>query len=171
MVLPVSTAQSYRDKNLGLKELGQAARVRFVLTGGVRASGDTLRIDAQLSDTASGAQLWSESFEGQLANLFALQDQVTARIGNSIGPQMVILAARDSLKRPDSAKVADLLLRVRALNLQTTTLETNEQMEKLLRQMLALEPQNAGVLVRLTSVLNDRITNFRHSWTRRSRPG
>ena len=56
-------------------------------------------INAQLADATSNAQLWSESFEGDQSDLFALQDRVTARVGNSIGREMVIMAARESETR------------------------------------------------------------------------
>src|SRR4029079_9065120 len=107
-IVPVSSAVTYRDKAVPVKQIGHDLGVRFVLQGSVLATGTKLRINAQLADTQSGAQKWTETFEGDLADLFALQDQVTARIGNSIGNQMVILAARESQTRKSGAKAADL---------------------------------------------------------------
>lgn len=51
-----------------------------------------------MTDAQSNKQLWSESFEGELSNLFSLQDKVTNRIRGSLGPQMVIIAATESEK-------------------------------------------------------------------------
>lgn len=84
-VIPTATAWTYRGKALTVRHVGIDAGVLFVLQGSVLASGDRLRLSAQLADAQSGAQLWNETFEGEVGDLFALQDQVTARIGNSIG--------------------------------------------------------------------------------------
>ena len=90
------------------------------------------------------AQLWSENFEGDQSDLFALQDQVTTLVGNSIGREIVIVAARESETRKSSPKVADLMLRARALNLKSQTLKNLQQEEDLYRQALALEPRTPG---------------------------
>jgi predicted Zn-dependent protease len=98
-------------------------------------------------------QLWSETFEGDLGNLFALQDQVTARIGNSIGEHMVIAAAHASETRKSSSTVADLLMRARALNLKSQSIENFTESESLYRKALSQEPNNliamAGLAVKL----------------------
>jgi len=142
-IVPVSTAIAYRDKAVPVKQIGQDLGVHFVLQGSVMADGNKLRINAQLADAQSGAQKWTEIFQGDLSDLFALQDQVTARIGNSIGKQMVILAARDSQTRKSGAKVADLLLRADALSLNPWSLQNEREVEALSRQALAADSGNA----------------------------
>jgi adenylate cyclase len=126
-----------------VKQIGQDLGVHFVLQGSVMADGNKLRINAQLADAQSGAQKWTDVFQGDLSDLFALQDQVTARIGNSIGKQMVILAARDSQTRKSGAKVADLLLRADALSLNPWSLRNEREVEALSRQALAADSGNA----------------------------
>jgi TolB-like protein/Flp pilus assembly protein TadD len=153
-VVPTTTAFTFKDKALSMQQLGQAAGVRFVLQGNVLASGEKLRISVQLSDAQSGAQLWNDTFEGELGKLFELQDLVTARARNSIGPEMVVVAARDSARRANSPKVADLMLRARALRLQRRqSLDTYARAEKLLREVLALDPGNATAMADLSSTL------------------
>jgi TolB-like protein len=137
-IVPVSSAIAYRDKAAPVKQIGLDLGVRFVLQGSVLANGNKLRINAQLADTQSGAQKWTETFEGDLADLFALQDQVTARIGNSIGNRMVILAARESQTRKSGAKVADLILRADAFQGDTSAALRNEE------RRVALDPRNPG---------------------------
>ncbi len=141
-VIPAATAFIYRDKPVSVQEVGRDVGVRFVLNGSVLSSGEQVRINAQLSDAQSGAQLWSETFDGALGNLFALQDQVTNRIGNSIGREMVIVAARESETRKSSPKATDLMLRAAALRLKPQSLKNWQQIEELYRQVLALEPNN-----------------------------
>jgi TolB-like protein len=159
-VVPTATAFTYKDKNLTVAQVGKDASVRFVLQGGVVASGDKLRISAQLADTQSGKQLWNETFEGEATKLFELQDLVTARIGNSIGNEMVIVAARESEKRKSSPKVADLMMRQRALALKPQSTATFDQREALLRAVIQREPDNVEALATLAGTLAIYAANF-----------
>ena len=159
-VIGSATAFAYKDKAVTLQQLGKDVGVRFVLQGSVLSKGEKIRISAQLADTQSGGQLWTETFDGELGDLFALQDQVTARIALTIGREMVIVAARDSEMRKSSPKVADLLLRVRALNWKPANLKNHEQVEAWSRQALALEPDNASAMVLLANALVYQASNF-----------
>jgi TolB-like protein/cytochrome c-type biogenesis protein CcmH/NrfG len=159
-IIPSATAFTYKDKTASVQQIGKDAGVRFVLQGNVLSSGEKIRINAQLADTQSGAQVWTQNFDGELGNLFALQDQVTARIGNSIGREMVILAAREAETRKSSPKAADLMLRARALSLKPQSLKNWQQIEALHRQVLSLEPNNAGAMVRLANSLLLQANNF-----------
>lgn len=118
VIVPPVTAAALQEKKLTLQQLGTEARVRFVLQGGASLSGERLRVNVQLSDTRSGHQLWSQAFEAPMGDLFALQDDLTLRIRTSVGPQMVLVAAREAQAREKNPQVADLILRLRALDLQ-----------------------------------------------------
>jgi adenylate cyclase len=159
-VVSTTTAFAYKDKPVTAQQVGKEVGARFALQGSVLASGDKVRITAQLADTQTGAQLWSETLDGELTNLFALQDQVTARVGNSIGREMVIIAARDSVKKTTTPEIADLLMRARALAWKPLTLETFQQTEDLLRQVIARDPDNSAALARLAVMLTSKATNF-----------
>jgi serine/threonine protein kinase/tetratricopeptide (TPR) repeat protein len=152
-VVDVSTAASLSGKALSARQIGEQLGVRFVLNGSVQRSGQRLRINAQLADTRSNNQLWSETFDGDQTNLFALQDQVTGRVGNSIGREMVILAARESQKRTSNPRAADLILRAKALEVQAQGRGNLPERESLWRQVLALDPENASAMASLSVVL------------------
>ena len=163
-IVPATTAFSLQDKKLTVPQLGKEAAVRFILNGSVtgNSGGNTekLRITAALSDTQTGAQLWTENFDGKQTELFALQDQVTKRIGDTIAPQMVILAARESEKRASTPQVADLLMRARALGLNQQSLAQHQAMEALYRQVLAIEPGNLSAKAGLAVSLGLQAANF-----------
>ena len=152
-VVSASTAFAYKGKSTTLQEVGRDLGVRFALQGAVQRDGEKLRISAQLADTASSAQLWSEDFDGTRADLFALQDLVTTRIGNSIGREMVIVAARDSQVRKNEPTVADLLLRTSALGLMPNSPKRNEEMRALCRLALQKEPDNVRAMIGLAGAL------------------
>jgi len=154
-IVSTSTAFSYREKSVTVQQIGNELGVRFALQGGVQGSGDKIRVSAQLADTTTNAQLWSESFDGSRTNLFALQDLVTTRIGNSIGREMVVLAARDSLTGKSDRRAVDLLLRARALSLKPMSLGIYAEMQSLYRQVLLLEPGNVQAMVGLARSLSN----------------
>jgi adenylate cyclase len=159
-IVDAKTAFAYKDKPLTAQQVGRELGVHFVLHGSVQRSGTKIHVNAQLADANSNAQLWSESFEGDQSDLFALQDRVTTLVGNSIGREMVIVAARESETRKSSSKVADLMLRAWALELKPQSLQNWQQIEALYRQVLALEQNNAGAMVGLAICLMRQADNF-----------
>jgi TolB-like protein/cytochrome c-type biogenesis protein CcmH/NrfG len=146
VVVPAATALALHERKLTLAQLGSEARVRFVLQGSVVASDDKLRINAQLSDTQAGIQIWSGSFEGRLSDLFALQDQVTLQVRASIGPQMMIAAARESERQVQKPQVVDLLLRAEAIRVRQSATTPWKSVADLAQQALAIEPGNVWAL-------------------------
>ena len=169
VIISSTTAFAYKDKPVTATEVGKELGVRFVLQGSVQRSGDSIRINAQLADTASNVQLWSESFDGDQSNLFALQELITTRIANSIGREMIIAAARESEKRKVSPKVADLILRARALELKPRTRKTFEEIEAWYRQALAAEADNTTAMVGLARSLVLQAGNFGFTMDERAR--
>ncbi|MEO6363104.1 MAG: tetratricopeptide repeat protein [Caldimonas sp.] len=152
-VVPATTAFTYRGKGLTVQQVAKDAAVRFVLDGSVLASGQDVRVTVQLVDSRSGAQLWNESFSGDLANLFALQDQVTALVGNSIGERMTIVAARESETRGSAPPVVDLMLRARALHFRPHSIENVQERVRLYREALSQEPNNVNAMAGLAATL------------------
>ena len=152
-VVPATTAFTYRAKELTVQQVAKDAAVRFVLVGSVLASGQDVRVTAQLVDSKTGAQLWNETFRGVLSNLFALQDQVTALVGNSVGERMVIVAARESETRKSAPKVVDLMLRARALHFRPHSIENFRERARLYREALSQEPNNVNAMVDLSITL------------------
>ena len=152
-VVPATTAFTYRAKGLTVQQVAKDAAVRFVLSGSVLTSGQDVRVTAQLVDAKTGAQLWNETFDGDLSSLFALQDQVTALVGNSIGERMVIVAARESETRKSTSQVVDLMLRARALNFRPASIENYRERQRLYREALTQEPNNVNAMVGLAIAL------------------
>jgi TolB-like protein len=78
----------YKGRSVDVKQVGRELGVRYVLEGSVRKAASRLRITGQLVDTATGAHLWAEKFEGDLQNVFDVQDQVTERVVGAIAPKV-----------------------------------------------------------------------------------
>jgi adenylate cyclase len=78
-VIASNSSFTYKGRAIDVKQVGRELGVRYVLEGSVRKAGDRVRITSQLIDTSNGVHLWADRFEGQLEDIFGLQDQVTAR--------------------------------------------------------------------------------------------
>jgi TolB-like protein/Flp pilus assembly protein TadD len=152
-VTDAGRAMSYKDKTAIVQQVGKELGVRFILQGDVQKNADKVQINAKLTDALSNKQLWSESFEGNMSDLFSLQDKVTNRISGSLGPQMLIVAASESEKRKTNPQASDLILRSRALVFKGNDPATLEQRIDLLRQALKLEPNNLDAMARISNLL------------------
>jgi TolB-like protein/class 3 adenylate cyclase/Flp pilus assembly protein TadD len=152
-VIAATTANTFKDKQINVQQVGKDLGVRYALQGNVQRSGEKIRINSQLADTSSGGQLWAETFDGDRSDLFALQDRITSRIANSIGREIVVAAARESEARKTDPKASDLLLRGMALKIKAGTLENLQQQEKLFREVLALDPKSVDAMAHLATVL------------------
>ena len=75
-----SSAFSFKGKNIDLRIIGERLNVRSVLTGSVRRVGDRLRITSQLEDVVDGCQLWSERYDRDAQDVFAIQDEIARSI-------------------------------------------------------------------------------------------
>ena len=111
-VIARNSSFTYKGKAVDIKQVGRELGVRYVLEGSVRKAAERVRITGQLIDTATGAHLWADRFDGQLNDIFGLQDEITEKVVAAIEPRMKLaeigLAAR---RRPDDFNAYDLYLR------------------------------------------------------------
>jgi len=91
-VIARNSSFSYKGQQVKVRQVAEDLGVRYVLEGSVRRAGDQLRINAQLIDATTGGHLWAERYDGSIADVFALQDQVTAQI---IGAMSVTLTQQE----------------------------------------------------------------------------
>ena len=82
-VIARNTAFTFKGKSVDAKEIGKELGVRYVLEGSVQRDQNRVRVNAQLIDAETGAHLWADRFEEDVADLFKLQDQVVARLANA----------------------------------------------------------------------------------------
>jgi TolB-like protein/Tfp pilus assembly protein PilF len=88
-VIARTSAFSFRDKDIDIREIGRKLDVRTILEGSVRKAGNRLRITAQLVDISGGHHLWSERYDRQIDDVFAVQDEITERIIGKLKPQLM----------------------------------------------------------------------------------
>ena len=80
VVIARNSTFTYKGKSVKVKQVSEELGVRYVLEGGLQRSGDRVRITAQLIDALTGNHLWAESYDRELKDIFALQDEITMKV-------------------------------------------------------------------------------------------
>src|SRR5215213_7736723 len=87
-VIARNSSFTYKGKAVDIKQVGRELGVRYVLEGSVRKAGNRVRTSGQLIEASSGTHVWAERFEGDLSDVFALQDRLTESVVTAIAPKM-----------------------------------------------------------------------------------
>jgi len=87
-VIARNSSLAYKGRAVDAKQVGRELNVRYVLEGSVRRSGNRLRIGGQLIDATTARQIWSDRFEGEVADIFALQDRIAGSVVGALVPQV-----------------------------------------------------------------------------------
>jgi len=139
----------YKGKAVHLKQIGDELGVGYVVEGSVRKVGERVRITAQLNNVATGSHIWAERYDRELANVFAVQDEITEAIVAAIEPQLYAAENfRSRRKAPDSMDAWDLVMRALS-HYWRVTRQDNVVAQALLEKATALDPnygQALGVL-------------------------
>ncbi len=137
-VIARNSAFAYKGKARDVREIAEELGVRYLLEGGVRHAAGRVRINAQLVDAASGDHLWAERFDRRLDDIFAAQDEVTARIIEALLGRLRTPPPR---QRPTSLEAHDLC--VRARRLMDDTPQAAQEAHLLLTRAVTLDPDYA----------------------------
>ncbi|HEX9773391.1 MAG TPA: tetratricopeptide repeat protein [Steroidobacteraceae bacterium] len=108
-----TSAFSFKGKDVDLREVGRKLNVATVLEGSVRKSGERLRITAQLIDVGTGYHLWSEIYDRELTDIFAIQDDITSRIVSALQVHLDGGAVSPAPSQQVDAAVYQIVLRGR----------------------------------------------------------
>ena len=115
-VIARNSSFTYKGKAVDIKQVGRELGVRYVLEGSVRKAAGRVRITGQLIETASGAHLWADRFDGALEDVFDLQDKVTASVVGAIAPKLDQSEIDRAKRKPiESLDAYDCLLHGMAL--------------------------------------------------------
>ncbi|MGB6993222.1 MAG: protein kinase [Thermoanaerobaculia bacterium] len=126
----------FKGQNEDLKSIGEQLNVTTILDGSVRKAGDQLRISAQLVNAEDGFQLWGETYNRTLDDIFAVQDEIADAVASAL--EVTLLGEKQSSSGTGSAEAFNLLLRARFL-LETGSPEERETASELLQQALDID--------------------------------
>jgi adenylate cyclase len=129
----------YKGKAVDVRQVGRELGVRYVLEGGVRKSGNRLRVTAQLVEAETGAHLWANRYDGDTEDVFDFQDRITDSVVGIVEPSLQRSEIeRARRKRPDNLNAYDLYLR--ALPHTATSMPDGGAIAiKLLEEALAID--------------------------------
>jgi adenylate cyclase len=148
-VIARNSTFTYKGRAVNVSEVARELGVRYLLEGSVRKAGSRVRITAQLIDGATGQHVWADKFEGEPTDVFALQDEITRKIVSTIQPE--IIQAESTRLRAAPAKTLaawECITRATAHYWRWTKRDF-EEAERLAREAVALEPNNAEALALL----------------------
>jgi len=137
-VIARNSSFTYKGRAVDVKQVARELGVRYLLEGSVRKAQNRVRITGQLIDTATGAHIWADRFDGTLDDIFDLQDQVASSVVGAIEPKLLQSEIERATRKPtDSLDAYDLYLRALA--------QFHKYAEKNIRQAIALLKRAAAI--------------------------
>ena len=146
---------SLKGKEMQISEVGQILKVAHVLEGSVRKSGDRVRITAQLIQANDGYHLWSETYDRELTDVFAIQDEIAQHVVDAL--KLTLLGAAPSVQQTNPEAYA-LVLQARQMGRQQS-LESLEQALYLYQKSLEIAPDYPAAWAGLASVYGEQTAN------------
>jgi TolB-like protein len=144
-VIARNSSFTYKGRAVDVKQVGRELGVRYVLEGSVRKAANRVRITGQLVDTATGAHLWADRFDGGLGDVFDLQDQVTESVVGAIAPALEKAEIERARRKPtESLDAYALYLRGLLRFYQVASRQANEEALRLFNSAIELDPDFAS---------------------------
>lgn len=145
-VIARNSSFTYKGKSVHMKQVAEELGVGYVVEGSVRKEGERVRITVQLNNVTTGSHLWAERYDRDLADVFAVQDEITEAIVATIEPQLYAAENfRAQRKAPESLDAWDLVMRALS-HYWRVTREDNLAAQRLLEQAIAIDPDYAQAL-------------------------
>jgi adenylate cyclase len=139
-VIARNSTFTYKGHAVDVKQVGRELGVRYVLEGSVRKSGNRIRVTAQLVEAETGNHVWAERYDRDLADIFAVQDEITERVVAAIEPELYAAEqVRSQSKPPESLDAWECVIRALSLIGQGTR-DENTEAEALCRRAIAIAP-------------------------------
>jgi TolB-like protein/Tfp pilus assembly protein PilF len=151
IVIGRNTAFAYKGKSGDLKQIGRELNIRYVLEGSVQRGGNRMRVNVQLIDAETGNHLWAERFDKPVADFFDMQDEIVARLANSLNTQLITAEARRAERAP-SPDSMDLYFQGMAWFNRGLAPENLSRAENYFERALSLDTSNLEALVGIALV-------------------
>jgi len=164
-VIARNSVFTYKGKAVEVSRVGKELGVRYVLEGSVLKAGDKVRITAQLVDATTAYHLWSERYDRDLQNIFALQDELAQKILLALRVKLTP-AEQARFRRAPTANLEayDYFLRGRESYWRFTK-EANVQAQQMFERAISLDPQYAAAYAALST---SRFQDWRNGWSPQS---
>src|SRR5215467_3635414 len=144
LVIARNSSFAYKGRSVDVKQAGRELGVRYVLEGSVRKAANRVRITGQLIDASNGANIWADRFDGALADVFDLQDEVTASVVGAMSPKIEQAEIQRAKRKPTGSLDAyDYFLHGLAMD-HDWTREANNEALRLFYKSIEIDPDFAS---------------------------
>jgi len=143
-VIARNSSFTYKGRAVDVRQVGRELGVRYVLEGSVRKAGSRIRVTAQLIEAASSNHVWAERYDRDLADVFALQDELTEALTTALAPAIADAELRRAMRKPPGSLDAWAAYQRGLWHLSKATADEDETAEKFFRQAIELDPTFGG---------------------------
>ena len=158
-VIARNSTFTYKGKTVDPKQVGKELGVRYVMAGSVRRAGQRVRITAQLTDAATGNNIWAEHYDGILEDVFDLQDRISESVAGIIEPNLLQQEGnRAQRELPENLDAYDCYLRALQHDYSVTK-EDSAAGVQLLRQAIEMDPNYPAAKSLLARLCVHRVSN------------
>jgi adenylate cyclase len=162
-VISRNSAFTYKGKRVKVEDVGRELGVRYVIEGSVRKAGDRVRVTAQLIDATTGGHLWSERYDRDLSDIFAVQAEIAEEILGAVGTVAGEAESRRlARKRPQNLTAAEAAWKG-VTHMFRLTREDNEKARRLFESAIDADP---GYAPSYAFLGNTYVGEFANGWSR-----
>jgi adenylate cyclase len=153
-VIARNSSFAYKDRAADVKQVGRDLGVRYVLEGSLRKSGSRIRVSAQLVEAESGNHVWAERYDRDLADTFAVQDEITEAVTTAIAPAIADAERRRAMRKPPASLDAWGAYQRGLWHLGKGNAADNAVAEEFFQKAIDLDPLFAGGYTGLAAALS-----------------
>lgn len=153
-VIARNSSFSFKGRAVDIKQIGRELGVRYVLEGSLRRAGGRVRVSAQLVEAESGTNVWAERYDRDLADIFAVQDEITQTTCAAIAPAIADAERQRAMRRPPASLDAWGAYQRGMWHLGKASAADDERAQGFFRRAIELDPVFPGGYIGLSAVLS-----------------
>jgi adenylate cyclase len=139
-VIARNSTFTYKGRAVDVKQVGRELGVRYVLEGGVRKAGNRIRVTAQLIEAETGNHVWANRYDRDLADIFAVQDEITHALTTALTPAIADAELRRAIRKPPESLDAWAAYQRGLWHLSKANSEDDTIAQNFFRQAIDLDP-------------------------------
>jgi len=140
-VIARNSSFTYKGRAVDVKQVGRELGVRYVLEGGMRKAGNRIRVTAQLVEAETGKHVWAERYDRDLADIFALQDEITEAVTIAIAPAIANAEQHRAMRKPPGSLDAWAAYQRGLWHLSKYTVDDSTLAQRFFQQAIDFDPR------------------------------
>jgi len=162
LVVAKSASFQFKGRNLAPAEIGRLLDARYLVDGSVRRAGDRVRVNAELSEAATGRNVWSQAYDAEVKDIFGVQDDIARRVAAAAAVKLTRFERHRVLAKPtDNLAAYEYVLRAREYASHATR-ESNHESQDMFQRAIDLDPGYADAYAALGLSLIEAVAS---GWT------